>query len=202
MQHVSEVKKSVRPARQEDALAIGQIQREAMLESISAGLERRASEAVGAQLEVGSLAATWMTTIASLPSDRHHVLVALADGVVEGFAAVAPADPIILKDDDASGLDSETGQPRVAYEITNFHVPLRFSRAGHDARLLAAITDLCEDATELHIWAIAGYDQLTHFLDASGFAPRPLRRHAEVDGGEIREHLWWTTLEATPDSVQ
>ena len=186
---------SVRPARPSDALAIAQVQREAMLEAISAGLEHRASTVVGAQLEVGSLAAAWRATIENLPSERHHVLVAVAGDVVEGFAAVAPSPAVILTGDDESGLDAATGQPRVAYEITSFCVPLRVGSAGHDARLLAAITDICADATELHTWAIAGHDQFTHLLDASGFAPRPLRRHAEVDGEEIREHLWWTTLD-------
>ncbi|MEW6885655.1 hypothetical protein [Trueperella pyogenes] len=191
---MSEVHNSVRPARPEDALAIAQVQREAMLEAISAGLERRASAAVGMQLEVGSLAATWMNTLERLPSPHHHVLVAVAGTEVAGFAAAAPAAPIVLEGDDEYGLDAETGLPRVAYEMTNFHVPLRFSRGGHEARLLAAMTDLLTEATEIHTWAIAGYDQLTHFLNASGFAPRPLRRHADVDGGQIREHLWWTTL--------
>ncbi|MCM3907302.1 MULTISPECIES: hypothetical protein [Trueperella] len=193
------VVKSVRPARPSDALAIAQVQREAMLEAISAGLDHRAGPMVGAQLEIGSLAAAWQATIEDLPSDRHHVLVAVAGDEVEGFAAVAPSPAVILKGDDESGRDAESGRPRVAYEITNFSVPLRMASAGHDARLLAAITDICTDATELHTWAIAGHDQFTHFLDASGFAPRPLRRHAEVDGEEIREHLWWTTLERDAD---
>lgn len=165
-----------------------------MMEAISAGLDRRASDSVRAQLEVGTLASTWMMTIGNMPSTNHQILVAINDDEVRGFAAVAPSAPAILDGDDQGGLDSETGQPRVAYEITNLHVPLKFAGEGHEARLLAAITDTVEDATELHMWVIAGYDQLTHFLNASGFAPRPIRRVAKVDDGEVAEHLWWTTL--------
>lgn len=186
--------KSVRPARRDDSLPIGQLQAEAMIEAISAGLDRRASDVVRSQLEVGTLASTWMMTIGNLPTEQHHVLVAVNGDEVQGFAAVAPVAPAILKGDDEEGLDSETGQPRVAYEITNFHVPIKHNGEGHEARLLAAITDILTDATEIHMWVIAGYDQQTHFLDASGFAPRPIRRIAEIDGGEVAEHLWWTTL--------
>ncbi|WP_126415825.1 GNAT family N-acetyltransferase [Trueperella bialowiezensis] len=186
--------RTVRPARSADALSVGQLQSAAMFEAISAGMDRRASDAVRAQLEVGSLATTWQATIENLPSPDHHVLVATDDGAVEGFAAVAPAAPMILDGDDADGLDAETGEPRVAYEITNFHVPMAHSGKGHEARLLAAITDTVTDATEIHTWVIAGYDQLTHLLSGSGFAPRPIRRVADVDGAEIAEHLWWTTL--------
>lgn len=173
---------------------MGQLQAEAMFEAISAGLDRRASDVVRSQLEVGSLASTWMMTIGNLPSDKHHVLVAVTGNEVQGFAAVAPSAPAILDGDDEDGLDAETGEPRIAYEITNFHVPMKNAGQGHEARLLAAITDILVDATEIHMWVIAGYDQQTHFLNGSGFAPRPIRRVAEIDGGEVAEHLWWTTL--------
>lgn len=184
---------SVRLAVPDDALAIAQIQRTAMLEAIEAGLERAPSAEVSAQLEVGGLASAWLAAIKAAPKG-HYLLVARRGAALEAFASVSPAEPVILDGDPADGTDPETGAPRVAYEITNFLVPRANQGQGHEARLMAAITDTVE-ATELHIWAIAGHDPLTHVLTSTGFAPRPLRRVAKIDGGEVTEHLWWTTLE-------
>lgn len=194
---VSQIKLSVRPAAPDDALAIGQVQSLAMAEALSAGLERPISDSARAMLDVGQLASTWMMTIGNLPSPDCHVLVADANGEVEGFAVMAPAHPHIGPDDDENGLDRVTSQQRVAFEIHNFDVPSRYSAQEHEPRLLAAITDIAREsgATEVHIWVIAGHDKQTQFLHNSGFAPRPVRRVTEIDGGEIMEYLWWAVLE-------
>ena len=200
---MSDIKLSVRPATPNDALAIGEVQADAMAEALSAALERDLSHETRASLDGSQLASTWMMTIGNMPSEDHHVLVADSGGTVQGFAAVVPAEPIILDGDDPAGLDADTGEPRVAFEITNFDVPQRFADAEHEARLLAAITDIIKDSggTELHMWVIAGNDAQTQFLNGAGFAPRPVRRVAEVDGGEVAEHLWWTLLDPEPEAA-
>lgn len=200
---MSDIKLSVRPATPNDALAIGEVQADAMAEALSAALERDLSHETRASLDGSQLASTWMMTIGNMPSEDHHVLVADSGGTVQGFAAVVPAEPIILDGDDPAGLDADTGEPRVAFEITNFDVPQRFADAEHEARLLAAITDIIKDSggTELHMWVIAGNDAQTQFLNSAGFAPRPVRRVAEVDGGEVAEHLWWTLLNPEPEAA-
>lgn len=188
---------SVRPANIIDALPIAQIQAEALVEALSAGLEKELSEYSRAQLEVGGLTSTWMSLIANPPSEDCHVLVADENGEVAGVAAIAPADPSMTEDDDPNGLDPETGALRQAFEITNFDIPARYADNDHGARMLAAITDIAREAgaTEVQMWAIAGHDQTTRLLDSCGFAPRPLRRVMELDGGEIMEYLWWTVLD-------
>lgn len=167
-----------------------------MIEAISAALERTPSDATKAMLEVGALSATWQASIENMPHNV-HVLVADAHGEVEGLAVMVPAKPIILDSDDPSGLDAETGEPRVAFEITNFDVPSRFTSQQHEPRMLAALTDLAKQsgATEIHQWVIAGYDKQTQFLTNAGFAPRPVRRVTTIDGTEVAEHVWWALLD-------
>ncbi|QJC21585.1 hypothetical protein [Arcanobacterium buesumense] len=193
---MSSEKLSVRPALPQDALAIGHIQSEAMFEAISAGLGRTASGEVRMMLDVGSLASTWTDTLSRPAIPGYHVLVADANETVEGFAVLAPADPIILDDDDPDGLDSETGKKRISREIQAFDVPSRFATQQHEPRMLAALTDIAKDAgaTEIHIWVIAGHDKMTNLLSQSGFQARPLRRVAQIDGSEVAEFLWWALL--------
>ncbi|MFP7695950.1 hypothetical protein [Trueperella sp. LYQ143] len=258
------MKMSVRPATVRDALAIAQIQAETLYESISSGLGRRADPSIRAMFDVGSLANVWRESLERLPSKRHHILVALNGDMIEGFAALAPCDPLpdleylssaapaeapspadfaispsehtahnLSSDADApteyapaenpledqapaeypsaacnTVTPEEESQPShvfprpentaeeeiCAYELTNLCVPQRYAGRGHDARLLAAATDYAHDATELYTWIIAGYDAATSFFHAAGFAPRRMWRTAHVDGGDISEHLWWTTF--------
>lgn len=194
---MSEIKLSVRPASPDDALAIGQVQSLAMAEALAAGLARPLSDSARAMLDVGQLASTWMMTIGNLPSPDCHVLVADANGEVEGFAVMAPARAHVIDDDADDGTDPVTGETRVAFEVHNFDVPSRYASHEHEPRLLAAITDIAREsgATEVHMWVIAGHDKQTQFLHNSGFAPRPLRRVTEIDGGEIMEYLWWAVLD-------
>lgn len=160
------------------------------------------SDTARSQLGADSFAGSWFMTIGNLPSEEHHVLVALEGEEVQGFAALVPADPVILDDDDPAGIDPDTGRERVAFELTNLDVPERFRDREHEARLLAAATDIAHEhgATEIHMWVIAGNDSQTQFLGGAGFGPRPIRRVAEVDGSEIAEHLWWTLLTEPADS--
>lgn len=190
------MKLSVRPATPADALAIAQIQAASMIEAISAALEGSPSAATKAMFEVGALTSTWQASINNVPQNV-HVLVADANREVQGLAVMVPAEPIILDGDAPTGLDAETGEPRIAFEITNFDVPARFAAQQHEPRMLAALTDLAKQAgaTEIHQWVIAGYDKQTQFLSNAGFAPRPIRRVTTIDGNEVAEHVWWALLD-------
>ncbi|WP_216381435.1 hypothetical protein [Arcanobacterium phocae] len=193
---MSSDKLSVRPALPQDALAIGRVQSEAMFEAISAGLERTPGVGVRMMLDVGSLASVWTNTLSRPAIPGYHVLVADANEKVEGLAVLAPADPVILNDDDPDGRDVETGEQRIAFEIQAFDVPSRFATQQHEPRMLAALTDIAKNAgaTEIHIWVIAGHDKMTNLLTQTGFRARPLRRVAQIDGGEVAEFLWWALL--------
>src|SRR5689334_3466028 len=89
---------SVRDARPGDAGAIAAVQARAW------------RAAYGGLLDAGTLAALtpetlaepWRAAVAEPPSPRHAVLVALADDLVVGFAAVAPSE-----DADAGEADGE-----------------------------------------------------------------------------------------------
>ncbi|MDO5025543.1 MAG: hypothetical protein Q4E03_03375 [Trueperella sp.] len=190
-------KLSVRAARIADAAAIGEIQVQTLPAAIQSGTDQPLELAFSA----AELAAQWEHTIANLPGPNFWVLVAVAGEVVQGFAAVMPAEPVILEGDDATGLDDD-GIPRVAFEITNLDVPAQFATAGHAERLLAAATDLANEAggREVHMWVIAGNDPQTQLLGGAGFAPRPVRRVAEINGAEIAEHLWWALIESAPSA--
>ncbi|USR79992.1 hypothetical protein [Arcanobacterium pinnipediorum] len=193
---MSSDKLSVRPAVVSDALAIGQIQSEAMLEAISAGMGTSPGLATRMMLDVGALASVWTDTLSRPAIAGYHVLVADANETVEGLAVLAPADPVILEGDDPHGFDEETGRKRLAFEIQAFDVPSRLATQQHEPRMLAALTDIAKDAgaTEIHIWVIAGHDKMTNLLTQTGFRARPLRRVANVDGGEVAEFLWWALL--------
>lgn len=193
---MSKDKLSVRPAVLSDALAIGQVQSEALLEAIGAGLGRMPGASARMALDVGLLTSVWQDTLVRPAILGHHVLVADADGRVEGLVVLAPADPVVMDDDDPAGLDAESGQPRIAFEIQAFDVPSRFASQQHEPRMLAAVTDIAKDAgaTEIHMWVIAGHDKMTNLLSQCGFRARPLRRVAQIDGGEVAEFLWWALL--------
>ncbi|MGV9182242.1 N-acetyltransferase family protein [Arcanobacterium canis] len=194
-----EIKQSVRPALPTDAEAIGMIQATTLPAAVRSGTDAHIRDDAFA-FTATDLIAAWQSTLMHLPSAKHCVLVALSGQQVEGFAAMAPSDPYVLDGDQVDGYDPETGFPRVAFEITNFEVDPRFRSAGHEARLMAALTDIAREggATELHIWAIAGNDAVTSVLSQTGFVPRPLRRSAEISGTQITEHLWWVTLAEVP----
>lgn len=188
-------KLSVRVARVEDATKIGEIQSQTLPAAIQAGTDHPLDLAFSAS----ELAQQWERTIVNLPGANYWVLVAVADEDIQGFAAVIPAEPVILEGDDATGLDDD-GEPRIAFEITNLDVPAQFADSGHAARLLAAATDLASEAggREVHMWVIAGNDSQTQLLGGAGFAPRPVRRVAEVGGAKIAEHLWWALITNAP----
>jgi GNAT superfamily N-acetyltransferase len=127
----------------------------------------------------------WLTAVASPPTSRHRVLVAVeggADGlvrVVAGFASFGPAtDP--------------DRWPATDAELYEFHVdPARTGR-GHGSRLLNAIADtVAQDGFHtLCTWALESDATMRKFLESAGWATDGARR--ELDMGppipQVRLH--------------
>lgn len=107
----------------------------------------------------------WAEAVAAPPSPRHRLLVAVADGLVTGFTAFAPAsDP---------DLDPETDAELVALAVD----PARAGE-GHGSRLLAAAADLLrEHAFRTAVtWVFTEDAALRSFLEPAGWAPDGARR--------------------------
>lgn len=133
----------------------------------------------------------WSTAIAAPPSPRHRVLVAVADGEVVGFAALAPAtDP-----------DSD---PAYEGEIVALHVDPSHRVAGHGSRLLAACVDgLRADSCAVgYHWLMADDLVSRSFFVGAGWAPDGGLRELDLHGdgtttvGQVRLH---TALGDDPD---
>ncbi|GAB2807498.1 GNAT family N-acetyltransferase [Actinocorallia aurea] len=101
----------------------------------------------------------WAEAVTSPPSARHRVLSAVADGVVVGFAAYAPAaDP----DQDAE-----------AAELITLAVDPTRAREGHGSRLLAAVADQWREHgfKTAVTWVFADDTAQRAFLEPAGWAP-------------------------------
>jgi GNAT superfamily N-acetyltransferase len=107
----------------------------------------------------------WTAAATAPPSPRHKLLVAVASGVVVGFAAYAPAD-----DPDQ---DSET-----TGEIITLRVDPDQASAGHRSRLLAAAVDLLRDDGfgTLITWLFEADEPQRAFFVSAGWAPDGARR--------------------------
>ncbi|GAB3671281.1 GNAT family N-acetyltransferase [Actinocorallia lasiicapitis] len=155
----------VREARRGDAAAIAEIQIRAWESAYRGFVPAEALAAMAADPE--PLREEWAQAAAAPP--RHRLLVAVAEGIVTGFAAYAPtADP-----------DEEPD----AAELVALHVdPLR-AREGHGSRLLAAAVDLLrEDGyTTAVTWAFVQDTAFRGFLEPSGWAPDEATRVLEFD---------------------
>ncbi|MFC0038990.1 GNAT family N-acetyltransferase [Actinomadura rayongensis] len=171
----------VRPARRADAAAIAEIQ----VRSWRNGYRELLPAAVLAEVTGDAAQAAWRErwaeSITGPPSPRHRVLVAVAEGLVTGFAAHGPAE-------DAGG------DPSVA-ELLALHVDPLHTRAGHGSRLLAATADvLREDAvTTLLTWAFEGDTVLRGFLVSAGWAPDGAARTLDM-GEPVRQVRLHTAL--------
>lgn len=107
---------------------------------------------------------------------------------IGGFLSFEAVPPIQLA-------QAPAGERR-SFLISNFAVRADLAAAGHEGRLLAAVTDILrsQGATELYIWAFASDEWTTGFLGKAGFAPGGIRSAFEIDGKKAVQHLWWTTL--------
>lgn len=157
---------SVRPARPEDAEAVGAVQARAWRTAYADLLP----PAVLAGLTPEALAEQWRESVTAPPTPRHRLLVAVAGGRVVGFAASAPAtDPDLDRDTDG--------------ELLVLLVDPEAGRAGHGSRLLAATVDLLRDdgARRAVTWLPEADAATRELLVASGWAPDTATR--ELDTG-------------------
>lgn len=160
----------VRTAARADLSAIG-----AVLErSWRGGCAALLPPAVVPLLSAGTLADAWEGAVTAPPSPRHAVLVAVADGLVVGLLALAPA-----ADPDAGPGDGE---------IVELAVDPAHRRHGHGSRLLAAAADTLRaaDGTALRAWTAERDEIRRGFLESAGLRPDGARRVlAAGDGTEL-----------------
>lgn len=138
------------------------------------------------------IAAQWSSAILTPPSARHQVLVALEEGAVVGFAAIAPL---------AGGGAAAAAVPEIDAEILALETDPALPADTHAARLLNACADVLAlaGARTVRVWAFRGDDARQRLLAAAGFAPVGMRRRYEVAGRELVEDAWWAALGSDQD---
>lgn len=158
--------RSVRVAWADDAIAIGSIQARAWRETYAPVLPTELLD----QIDAGAFAERWRTAIATPPTAKHRVLVALERNTVTGFAATAPSE-----DPDAGAGDGE---------IVAFHIDPAAFGAGHGSRLLAAAADTlrADGFTHARFWVVVRDDALRAFLEPAGWAPDGAHRELDLTG--------------------
>ena len=159
---------SVRLAVPADAVSIARVQAEALRVSyepllppeVVTGFDQSAAEA------------DWGAAIASPPTSRHRVFVAVAEADVVGFAATVP------------GADTDLDPARDA-ELVALHVAPDRVREGHGSRLMAALVDHARDDGffRLVCWVFAADDPMRLFLRDNGWAADGSTR--DLDIGEL-----------------
>ena len=166
---------SVRPARAGDAAEIGRVQVETWRTAYASLLPPDALDGVDAS----QAAITWLAEIEGPASERHHVLVALEQDWLVGFAAVAPAE------DDGTG------------EIALLLVEPRWGRRGHGSRLLAAVVDHWrEDGfTRGVVWIPESDQASAAFYEGAGWARDGFVRGLDAGGATLREIRLHTSLD-------
>ncbi len=173
---------SVRPARPDDAAAVAAVTLASWQGPYAELLPTGALDGV----TVDDLVAEWRTTLTSLPTSRHLVLVALEGETVVGHVLVEPAS-----DPDVSGADDRS-------ELVDLVVHPDHQRRGHGSRLLAAAVDIARSSgvTELTTWVVAVDRPRASFLRSAGFeadgAERTLDTGPETKA--VAQTRWATTL--------
>ena len=166
---------SVRPAHPADAGEIARIQ----IETWRTGYASVLPAAVLAELAVESAVPVWTAAITAPPSSRHHVLVALEQDRVVGFALVAPADD----------LEPNDPSPESTASIGPVLVEPRWGRRGHGSRLVAAAVDHARRDGMLRAisWLPEADTTSRSFFAASGWGADGYARTLDTGAGELRE---------------
>lgn len=173
---------SVRPAVPDDAAELGRIQVDTWRIAYPEVVPAIVLDSLSPELAASS----WTEAIASPPTRKHHVLVAMEQQWPVGFAALGPAD-------DLEPVDPDPGSTGV---LTLLLVEPRWGRRGHGSRLLAATIDHArgDGMTRLITW-IPELDPVTReFLLSAGWAPDGLARALDTGAGELREIRLHTVL--------
>jgi GNAT superfamily N-acetyltransferase len=173
---------SVRPARPQDAAALGDVHARGWRTSYAALLPEQARTA----LEPADLAASWSQAVSTPPSPRHQVLVATAEGALVGFVAIAPGS-----DGDAD--------PAVDAEVLVLVVDPDAQRRGHGSRLLNAAVDVLRDGGfhRVTTWVPDADEPRRRFLESAGFGADGATRVLDTSGdgsSTVRESRLATAL--------
>ena len=127
---------------------------------------------------LGDMESQWRSSIASPPSTRHRVLVALSNGVVVGFACLIPI---------SESVD----------EVSELLIDPDLVRRGHGSRLLNAIADTSEsEVTGLSMWS--DLTALDTFLQSAGWGKSDRTRTLESPDLTLTQHRWVTSLRDSP----
>ncbi|MGY2003931.1 N-acetyltransferase family protein [Blastococcus sp. SYSU DS1024] len=164
---------SVRPARAEDAAAIARVQGVTWRTAYRAVLPAEVLDG----WDEATVTEAWRSAVTAPPSVGHRVLVAVEQGAVVGFAAVA------------------TG-PETA-EISTLLVEPRWGRRGHGSRLLAAVTDLAaaDGTARLEVWLAESDRASADFYESAGWAPDGWARTLDTGEAPLRELRWHVVLD-------
>jgi GNAT superfamily N-acetyltransferase len=173
---------SVRPAVPDDAVELGRIQVDTWRAAYGDVLPATVLDG----LSVDAAAASWASAIATPPSRRHHVLVALEQQWRVGFVAIGPADDLEAGDPD----------PQTTLGVAVLLVEPRWGRRGHGSRLLAAAVDhaRADGMTRAIIWLPEADTASRDFLISAGWSPDGLARGLDTGAGELREIRLRTSL--------
>lgn len=172
----------VRPAQVGDAARFAAIQVPNMRACLQQGTDGPLSQQVVNSLDREVVQAQWEKTVAAPPQVGQHVLTAVSEGQVVGFAA--------------SYLTSESGKP--VCEIIALEVDGEHTGKGNGSRLLAAVSDLAKEdgAATIQVWLVAGDSERIRFYQGAGLGPAGPRRTLALSASEqVVEHLWWASLE-------
>lgn len=175
---------SVRRAVAGDADAIASVQAQALQLSYAPLFPADATAA----FDEAAAAAGWAAAIASPPSPRHKVFVALGSAGVAGFAASAPATDVDLDDERDA-------------ELLVLHVSPDHQREGHGSRLMAAVADHARDDGffRLVCWVFAADDPMRLFLRDNGWAADGSTR--DLDVGELVHQVRLHTAVGEPSGM-
>ncbi|MBV9594047.1 MAG: GNAT family N-acetyltransferase [Actinobacteria bacterium] len=173
---------SVRSAAITDVGDIARIQ----VETWRVGYAEILPAAVLDQLSVDTATAAWTDALSQPPTARHHVLVALEQQWVVGFAVLGPDD------------DPQPADP--AIDTTSLVGPIlvepRFGRRGHGSRLLAACVDhaRADGLTRAVAWLPEADSVSRSFYGDAGWEADGFARVLDTGAGELREVRIHTSL--------
>ena len=179
---------SVRPARPEDAAAVGRVQ----VVTWRTAYRSMLPPAVLDEWDEDAVAASWRHAISAPPTPGHGVLVAMEKDLVVGFAAFGPA-PLT---------DAESAHPAgPSAEIGTLLVEPRWGRRGHGSRLLAAAADLAQvsGVARLQTWLLEEDQVSAGFFESAGWAPDGWGRRLETGAEPLREVRWHALLDDAAD---
>lgn len=156
---------SVRPARTSDVDDIGVIQVASWRQRFAGILPAPVLDALSPR----DIADQWATSLLLPPTRDHHVLVAVADECVVGFAAIGPAG-----DPDA---DPSEG------ELIALEVDPAAQRGGHGSRLISAAVDHARDVPWRSVtsWYPLADEARRAFLASAGWGPDGAYRDLQID---------------------